>query len=244
MKLYFIFFNVVLFALCGVLCLLHFRHAKPLPDAILSQSPETSNSSKRTGLFDWSQPRLPSSDKLVDKNVFDPNRGQVEAAPPPPPAPSISEREKKRIELVGVCKINDFQAAIITDKTKQALKEKHHYRLGEKLGNGYEITEIKFDAVTLKSGSDSIVLTLDHGDTGSDARTRSLPPIRKVTVSPSTATTTETPPATKAGAAPGGAPQANQAKTQPVENKKAANPPPTPPPKRRPKRLGGRFLRR
>lgn len=177
MKFYFIFLNIFLAILSTILVLLHFQHQAPQADSVLNKTPKQFNNKVKP--ITEIRPPFPISKsfKLAANNIFDPLRGKVETKVEPPPAPKPAPPAQKTLELIGVCKMQNIPTAIIKDKGSKNSQSKHYYRLGEKMDNGYEVAEISFTSVVLKSSDSTITIDIDRKDSDSTSRGNALPPI-------------------------------------------------------------------
>ena len=126
---------------------------------------------------------------VVAKNLFSPDRREVQKAPPPPPPPPenkpVVEPEKpvqvlekvegKPIMLYGVILLPNYRAAIITNpETKDNPREQKKVNIGEMIGE-YKIVDIQKERILLDRKQERFEIVLFD---------KNNPKERKVTVKP------------------------------------------------------------
>mgnify|MGYP006273665367 CR=1 FL=1 len=115
---------------------------------------------------------------LWEKTLFHPRRTDevpTVEGPPDDDAPTTPQRNLD-MELIGIGKMGDRQAAIILVKasrrrTDQPSGTRNVYRLGDDIQDtGYTLVNIQTSDVELKRGDESRILALNSGDTPSERR--------------------------------------------------------------------------
>ena len=152
----------------------HVSYQSIPPDKELDLTPQGPNL-KQIGIFDQATIAMPGDlAEIYENNIFLPNRGQVEKAPPV----NKPKPYKGAFELTGLFKIAKVQGAVINSagsRGSKALKSKF-YRIGEKIGEtGYTLEEIsaKESTAIISNGRSREVLKLDKNDSGSLKRRQS-----------------------------------------------------------------------
>ena len=108
---------------------------------------------------------LSNTDAILSGNVFHPSRGKVSANDngSKTNAPTVPQ-EAGQFELTGVFQYQNTRGALIAvqqlhaDPNKQ--KPRRMYKLGDSLGNGYNLVEISDSQVVIARGSERITLSL------------------------------------------------------------------------------------
>ena len=108
---------------------------------------------------------LSNTDAILSGNVFHPSRGKVSAnnKGSQTNAPAVPQKAGQ-FELTGIFQYQNTRGALIAvqqlhaDPKKQ--KPRRMYKLGDSLGNGYNLVEISETQVVIARGSERITLPL------------------------------------------------------------------------------------
>ena len=106
-----------------------------------------------------------NANAILSGNVFHPGRGKVSSTEKGSKANTPDVLQKAgQFELTGIFKYQDTRGALIAvqqlraDPKKQ--KPRRMYKLGDSLGNGYNLVEISETQVVIARGSERITLPL------------------------------------------------------------------------------------
>lgn len=125
--------------------------------------------------------RKSEKDVLWQETLFDPDRRFEEKGtdPPPPPTPGPTQKVGD-MELIGIGKIGERQAAIILvtarrgrGRNDEAGAKRNIYRVDDEVQDtGYKLVRIENDEVELKSNNRTEILALNIGDAASARRSQ------------------------------------------------------------------------
>ncbi len=184
MKIIIFITNIILICFTGYLINMHIKYVPREEDPILKTTPKTHN--KQFTLKKEKRENF-NHNIIAEKEIFLKNRGTVleENA-------SSIKKEHPTLELFGTSIFGSYKSAMIIDKRAGRVmrrgrkkrvatptKVKKYYKESDTMGNGYTLSKIEKNKVTLTRGSDEIILTLDYGDSGSDKRITNINNLKK-----------------------------------------------------------------
>ena len=108
---------------------------------------------------------LSNTNAILSGNVFHPSRGKVSSTEKGSKANTPAVPQKAgQFELTGIFKYQDTRGALIAVQQLHAdpkkAKPRRMYKLGDSLGNGYNLVEISDTQVVIARGSERITLPL------------------------------------------------------------------------------------
>ena len=108
---------------------------------------------------------LANTNAILSSNVFHPGRGKVSAKDKGSKTNSPSVPQKTgQFELTGIFQYQNTHGALIAVQKQHAVQKKpkprRMYKLGDSLGNGYNLVEISDTQVVITRGSERITLPL------------------------------------------------------------------------------------
>jgi hypothetical protein len=173
MKGVLLFLNVLIFVCIALLVAAHVRHRSPPPPTILASRP-TQPSINPEGLLAWHDERGKTDIAAISQmDLFDPDRGQVEATPEK--ATVVNEVQRKKLEqfeLVGLVRMGPtMHGAIIHDRTGKLKKQ--FFKVG---GNddieGFKLVGVDpaTNTATFSAGGREYQLKLDRNSKASEQR--------------------------------------------------------------------------
>lgn len=106
-----------------------------------------------------------NTNTILSGNVFHPSRGKVSSTEKGSKANTPDVPQKAgQFELTGIFKYQDTRGALIAVQQLHAdpkkAKPRRMYKLGDSLGNGYNLVEISETQVVIARGSERITLPL------------------------------------------------------------------------------------
>lgn len=179
MKQYYYIVIVLLLGALGWSINFHNEYQEPPIDKAVFATP--TEASKPQPAIEEEKP-LTFESSVWDGNLFSNKRGTVETGEE---GEDTSEKRNTTMELTGIFRFGDTNGAVILVKgstrirrrsikgkaVKQARPSKY-YATGEKLSNGYVLTEVRTDSVLLVRGSEEIELKIEFGDKASLSRNK------------------------------------------------------------------------
>jgi len=236
---------VVLVLINLVLAYANVYYKTPPPDKVLRKTPSGPDISFPPLKTAERRAEMPSIAALWEKNLFSSSRGESHADNPNIPV------NRGDLELVGICRLGDTAVAIILTKNQASQKaatpvgsstknsafsigERHYYKQGQRLSNGFILKEVLSDSVLLSRGNEEIALKIDFKSPERERRIAAStvqPPTPQEQAAPSTATPPVAAPSPeKTLPEAGQAPRINRRRNQaPASNPSLPTPPPPPP---------------
>jgi hypothetical protein len=171
MKGFLLLLNVLVFACIVLLGVAHLRHRPPPPPAILAARPGQP-SVNPAGRLDGRDPRPVTAVAAISKDdLFDPQRGEVAAAPADKTAAVTDAQRKKleQLELLGIVRMGQSHGAIIHGSKLK----KRYFTVGDPDDiEGFKLISVDPDAnqVTLGAGGREYELKLNRNSKASIQR--------------------------------------------------------------------------